>query len=392
MYGRRFSFSIVSYNYSNMNKPKHIVIDARVRRASTGRYSDRLVEHLQDIDHFHRYTILVQQGDPWKMRSKNFTTCPLPYPQFSFNPLDQLGYAWKLYRLKPDLVHFTMTQQPLLYFGKIVTTTHDLTMFRFVRRGSTPVPVFALKMFLYKVLFRWSHMKSDKIIVPTQYVADDLAAYQPSTKDKTVVTHESGELPKTGPAKRPKMIGEHDRFIMYLGTAFPHKNLPRLVEAFDILHAKHPDLKLVFVGKREKHYEELERDIQTHPSAKNIIVTGFLPDEEAKWLHEHSQAYIFPSMSEGFGLPALEAMGYGSAVVSSNATCLPELYGDAAHYFDAYDVQDMADKIDDVLTNKKLRDTLRKKARPQYEKYSWHKMAEETLIAYKEVLGETVEA
>lgn len=375
-----------------MNKPKHIVIDARVRRASTGRYSDRLVEHLQDIDHFHRYTILVQPDDPWKMRAKNFTTVPLPYPQFSYNPLDQIGYAWKLYRLKPDLVHFTMTQQPMLYFGKIVTTTHDLTMFNFVRRGTTPPAIFAFKMFLYKVLFRWSHMKSNKIVVPTKYVEDALSSYQPATKDKIVVTYESGELPKTGPAEKPSIIGEHDKFIMYLGTGFPHKNLERLVDAFDILHKKHPELKLIFVGKKEKHYEALEQLIQSHPSSKQIIVAGYLPDEQAKWLHQHCQAYIFPSMSEGFGLPALESMGYGAAVVSANVTSMPELYEDAAYYFNPYNVQDMADKINDVLTNKKLRDTLRKKARPQYEKYSWHKMAEETLTVYKEVLGETINA
>ena len=122
-----------------MTKPKHIVIDARIRRSTTGRYTDRLIEHLQKIDSFHRYTILVQPDDPWQPKAKNFTSLPCPYPQFSLNPLHQLGFAWQLYRLKPDLVHFTMTQQPLLYFGAIVTTTHDTTMYYFVRRGSTPM-------------------------------------------------------------------------------------------------------------------------------------------------------------------------------------------------------------------------------------------------------------
>src|SRR5688572_15168850 len=104
-----------------MSERKHIVIDARIRRASTGRPLDRLVEHLQDIDAYHRYTILVQPDDPWKMRSPNFHTLPCPFPQFSFNPLHELRFAWQLYRIKPDLVHFGMTQQPLLYFGNIVT-------------------------------------------------------------------------------------------------------------------------------------------------------------------------------------------------------------------------------------------------------------------------------
>lgn len=373
-------------------KPKHIVIDARIRRSSTGRYVDRLLEHLQDVDTFHRYTILLQPDDPWQPRAHNFHTLPCPYPQFSFNPLHDLAFARQLRRLQPDIVHFTMTQQPLTYFGKIVTTTHDLTMFRFVRRGTTPMPVYWLKINLYKLLMRWSHWKSARIIVPTVFVAKDVANFQPSTDHNLVVTYESAEPPLKAPAKRPAAIAEKDQFIMYLGNAFPHKNLERLVEAFDILHTKHPDLKLVLVGKKEIHYQELEQNIWGHPSSKNIIITGFLPDEETKWLYEHTLVYVFPSLSEGFGLPAMEAMAHGAPVASSDASCLPEVYGDAAHYFDATKPKDIAAKVGDVLKDKKLREQLVKNSQTQLKKYSWRRMAEETLIVYKEVLGETVDA
>ncbi|MET0779840.1 MAG: glycosyltransferase, partial [Candidatus Saccharimonadales bacterium] len=162
--------------------PHHIVIDARIRRASTGRYVDRLLQHLQAVDTFNTYTILLSEGDPWRPEADNFKTLPCPFPQFSLSPLPDLKFALLLYRLKPDLVHFTMTQQPLLYFGKIVTTTHDLTMFEFVRRGATPAPVFWLKMRLYHFLMWWSHRKSNRIIVPTRTVAGEVAAFQPFTK------------------------------------------------------------------------------------------------------------------------------------------------------------------------------------------------------------------
>jgi glycosyltransferase involved in cell wall biosynthesis len=375
-----------------MSEPRHIVIDARIRRASTGRPLDQLVEHLQDIDSFHRYTILVQPDDPWEMRKKNFATLPCPFPQFSVNPLHELRFAWQLYRLRPDLVHFGMTQQPLLYFGNIVTMTHDLTMLRFVRRGTTPLPMYKLKLGLYRFMIRWSHMKSKKIIVPTKWVAEDVARLQPGVKDRLVVTYESGELPKAGEARKPAAIGENDQFIMYLGTAFPHKNLDRLVDAFGVLYKKHPRLKLVLVGKTEKHYKELEQRVRQLPFADHVIITGFLPDKEAVWLFEHCQAYVFASLSEGFGLPALEAMSYGAPVVSSNATCLPELYGDAAHYFNPTSIKDMAEKIDEVLQDKKLQEQLVKNGREQVKLYSWHKFAEETLIVYKELLDETVDA
>lgn len=375
-----------------MPTQKHIVIDARIRRSSTGRYTDRLLEHLQNIDTFHRYTILVQPDDPWQPKAKNFSALPCRYPQFSYNPLHQFGFTKQLRELRPDLVHFTMTQQPLTFFDNIVTTTHDLTMFHFVRRGKTNKVVFAVKMALYRFLFKWSHMKSDKIIVPTKYVAQALTEYQPSTKNKIVVTYESGELPRKTKSKKPELVKANDRFIMYLGNAFPHKNLPKLVDAFDILHKRHPDLKLILVGKKEVHYEELEALVQKHPSAKNILITGFLPDEEAQWLYEHTEAYIFPSLSEGFGLPPLEAMSYGAPVVSSNATCMPEVYEEAAHYFNPHKAGDIADKVAEVLEDKQLRARLVKNGYNQLKKYSWRHMAEETLIVYKEVLDETVKA
>jgi glycosyltransferase involved in cell wall biosynthesis len=375
-----------------MSSSKHIVIDARIRRSSTGRYTDRLLEHLQHIDTYHRYTVLLQPDDPWKPKAKNFRALPCPYAQFSFNPLEQIGFLRQLKKLRPDMVHFTMTQQPLLYFGHIVTTTHDLTMFHFVRRGSTSPPVFWLKMALYRFLMRWSHMKSDRIIVPTKFVAGDIATFQPSVKDKVVVTYESAEPAFAARAVRPKQVGKKEQFIMYLGNAFPHKNLEVLFDALDILRRKRPELKLVLVGKKDVHYQELEAKALGHPAAKNIIFTGFIPDEEAKWLHEHSLAYVFPSLSEGFSLTPMEAIVHGAPVVSSDATCLPEVYQNAAHYFDARYPKDIAAKVGEVIDNQKLRNKLIANGEKLVKKHSWRKMAEETLIVYKEVLDETTDA
>ncbi len=98
--------------------------------------------------------------------------------------------------------------------------------------------------------------------------------------------------------------------------------------------------------------------------------------------------YVFPSLSEGFGLPALEAMQHGAPVASSNATCLPEVYGDAAHYFDPLDVQDMVEKIQQIMDDSDLRKQLIKKGRHQAAKYSWQRMAEQTLEVYQSVLGD----
>lgn len=368
-----------------MTTPQHIVIDARIRRSTTGRYTDRLVEHLQNIDTYHRYTILVQPDDPWRMRAPNFSTLPCRYPQFSINPLHQIGFAWQLYRLRPNLVHFTMTQQPLLYFGNIVTTTHDTTMYHFVRRGSTPILLYKMKMALYRFLVWWSHKKSQRIITPSKTVATEYITRQPFTKHKIAVTYESSEPAMAMAAKRPAGIG--DRFLLYVGTAFPHKNLPKMIDAFDIIHAKQPDMQLVITGKRdEKHLVELITWAKNHPSFNAIVFPGFVTDAELRWLYEHCTAYVFTSLSEGFGLPPLEAMAHGAPVVSSEASCMPEIYGNAAHYFDATKPTDIAAKITEVITNKTLRNTLIKNGYAQLKKYSWQTMAKETLDIYMDVL------
>jgi len=108
---------------------------------------------------------------------------------------------------------------------------------------------------------------------------------------------------------------------------------------------------------------------------------------QLRWLYENTAAYIFPSLSEGFGLPGLEAMAHGAPVVSSNATCLPEIYGNAAHYFDPLDINDIANKTNDVLTNSDLRNELIKKGKTQAAKYSWQQMAKQTLEVYKKALN-----
>lgn len=371
-----------------MKKRQHFVIDARIRRSSTGRYVDRLIEHLQDIDDFHRYTILLQPDDPWKPRSSNFTSLPCPYPQFSLNPLHQLGFARQLYSLRPDLVHFSMTQQPLLYFGNIVTTTHDTTMYHFIRRGDTPLLTYKTKLNLYKFLVWWSHRKSKRIVVPTRTVAEEFAKRQPFTKNKLVVTYEASEPPLTGKAVRPPKVPADSQFIMYVGTAFPHKNLTVLIDALPLIVKKHPKVKLILTGKTEKHYHDLHAYADKSPVRDHIIFNGFVPDESLKWLFQHTLAYVFPSLSEGFGLPPLEAMQHGTPVISSNASVMPEVYGPAAHYFDPTDPQDCASKINEVLSDKQLRQNLIQKGYAQVKKYSWRKMAEETLTVYKSTIKE----
>ena len=368
-----------------MKNPKHIVIDARIRRSSTGRYTDRLVEHLQNFDTETRYSILVEPDDKWNLKNRNFTTVPCRFKQFSFNPMDQFRFARQLRELQPDLVHFTMTQQPIPYFGKTITTTHDLTMLRYSRPGRLPVWIHQIRMMAYRFLAWWAHKKSKVIIAPTQFVADDIAQHYPGTKNKLRVTHEASDhITKI----RPKALkGTRKPFIFHVGSPFPHKNIKRLIQAFEIVKEHQPNLQLVLGGKKEQYYEKLEAWAADSPAFKSILFPGFVTDAEMRWLHENAEAYVLPSLSEGFSIPGLEAMDNGCVLISSNASCLPEVYGDAARYFDPEDVSDMARAIQEVLRDEKLQKKLRAEGKKQVKKYSWDKMAKESLAIYNEVLG-----
>ncbi len=181
----------------------------------------------------------------------------------------------------------------------------------------------------------------------------------------------------------PKL--ENTRFILYVGRPQPHKNLKRLIDTFQLIKKQSPDLRLVIVGKTDKAFELLQ-DYAQAQRAQDTIFTGFVSEGQLRWLYEHAQVYVFPSLSEGFGLPALEAMHYDLPVVSSNATCLPEVYKDAALYFDPLNINDMAEKIQTVLNNPKIAEDLATKGSALVQTYSWHRMAEQTLAVYREAL------
>lgn len=364
---------------------KHIVIDARIRRSSTGRYVDRLIEHLQKIDPVNRYTVLVQSDDRWQPKAPNFYRQACKYAQFSLNPLQQIGFASQLYRLRGDLVHFPMNQQPVLYFGRVITSTMDLTMLRFTRPGKTPLPIFWFKMLCYRFLFWFSLKKSKAIITISKYVKSDVEQHYPFTSGRITVTYCASEPALSGQAIQPEAVSKP--FIMHVGSPFPHKNIEQLIKAFETLLTETPKLQLVLAGRREYYFEQLQTQIDSSPARDNIVVTGFISDTELKWLYENTEAYALPSLSEGFGLPGLEAMVHGCPVVSSNATCLPEVYGDSAHYFDPNNVEDMSAKISEVLTDGRLRTKLIKNGHEQVKKYSWSRMAEQTLEVYKKVLS-----
>jgi glycosyltransferase involved in cell wall biosynthesis len=361
-----------------------IAIDAREWSTSTGRYVNSLVRNLEKLDSKNQYDILLkpEDMDSWEPTSSNFQKAACGYKEFSFS--EQLGFKRQLDKLKVDLVHFPMTQQPARYQGKVVTTINDLTTTRFTNPSKNRLG-FWLKQRVYIWLTRHVAKKSEALITYSQFVKDDVVQFAKISPEKVTVIPLAADPIKDEPEPLHALDGK--RFIMYVGRPLPHKNLERLIEAFVKIKATHPDVVLVLAGKKDSIYRQIQSDVARR-TIKNVVFTDFVTEGRLRWLYENCSAYIFPSLSEGFGLPGLEAMIHGAPVVSSNATCLPEVYGDAAHYFDPTDIQGMADAINEVLTDKDLRQDLIKKGREQTVKYSWQRTAEQTLDVYKQVLAE----
>ena len=360
-----------------------IVIDARESGTSTGRYIDKLIEYLHKLDSEFDFTILTKQtrADHLKSIAPNFEVLESDCKEFTFE--EQLSFLKQLKSLNANLVHFGATHQPVLYNGRAVTTIHDLTTARFKNPAKNRL-VFNFKQAVYKWVVKRVAKKSVHIIVPSHFVKRDVAQYAKIDPRKISVIYDAADHIVTSAQPLPGLAPQS--YIMYVGRPLPHKNLKRLMEAYSIIRNTRSGIKLVLVGKRDKLYEEHYRwALKEH--IEGVVFTGFVNDATLRWLYENTAAYIFPSLSEGFGLPGLEAMAHRAPVVSANTTCLPEIYGDAAEYFDPENIRDMVRAISLVIENPARTQQLIRLGSLQAKKYSWQKTAEQTLEVYRKSLN-----
>ena len=199
-------------------------------------------------------------------------------------------------------------------------------------------------------------------------------------------------LAKSGKSQRSNVLEKFSirkPFLIYVGNAYPHKNLEKLLEAFKILtmnyELKTRNLKLILVCSRDVFWQRLAKQMHDQKLNDSVLMTGYIPARELSVLFRQAKAYVFPSLSEGFGIPGLNAMAAGLPVVCSNIPTLKEVYGDAAMYFNPHSPKDIAAKIQEVITDQQLRSDLIENGREQVQKYSWLKMARQTLRVYESV-------
>lgn len=306
----------------------------------------------------------------------------------------QLRLSSALMRDKPDVLWMPMHNIPYFRSGKLktVVTIHDLAFKYF--------PEMFTKRELWKLNFLagLAIERCDKIITISESSKKDILKFYPDiTSDKIrVIPHgfdgsvfaQERDLQKEKAVKNELQID--GRYALYVGAIQPRKNLETLLRAFEKVKStgKYTDLKLVLAGEKAWLWENVFFQIENSPYGKDIITPGRIKFEDLGHLMRGSHFFCFPSLYEGFGIPILEAFAAGVPVISADNSSLPEVAGDAALYFSGKNAEQLAEKIDELMTNDQLRDELIKKGKARAENFSWKKCARETLKCFKDVAGE----
>ncbi|MDD5732031.1 MAG: glycosyltransferase family 1 protein [Patescibacteria group bacterium] len=392
-----------------MEKKKFkIGIDARLYQipGGIGRYCRELINGLEKVsassadrdDQNEYYIFLNKEGyGLYNPSQPNFHKVMANVGWYGFSEQLKMPGIWN--SVKPDLMHFTHFNKSIFYRRcPYVVTIHDLTYSIVAKEGmkisKLPPLIFEIKQFVYERVIKDVIKKARRIIVPSYNSKKDIISAYKIKGDKVAVTYESVDASFSPDEKRETFKDLNNRFgimkenyFIYVGNASPHKNLKRLILAFDILAKEKKDFQLVLAGKKEKFYKALEEWVAKDGIGDGrIIFTGVVTDDELQALLANSYACTFPSLAEGFGIPPLEAMSSGTPILTSATSCLPEVCENAAIYFNPYLPESIAEKMKMIIENPKMREDFIKAGLNHIKKFSWEKMAEETREVYMSVL------
>lgn len=362
-----------------------ILIDARLyglENAGLGRYTTNLIAGLSKTDKKNEYAVILRKKyydsitlpDNWKKVLGDFRHYSLE---------EQIRLPNIIASEKPDLTHFVHFNVPITFNGKFVVTVHDMLMHKFAGLAATslPAPIYLFKQLIYRVVFRNAVKKSAAIVVPSESVKKEIVKYYKIDPSKIKVTYEGVDgnigVKEKENVKKP--------YFVYTGNAYPHKNLARLIEAVVLLN-KNIEKKatLAIASSRGVFTKRLEKEIDKLKAGGFVKLLGFVPDDKLGFLYKNSEAFVFPSLSEGFGLPGLEAMSAGTIVLASDIPVFREIYKDNATYFNPLDFSSIETAMRNVLSlNGDIRSEKISNSQKFIKRYSWEKMARETLSIYE---------
>ncbi len=369
-----------------------IGIDARLyNQAGIGRYISELIKGLEKIDNKNDYIIFLYKDafEAWQPSNPHFQKILAPY--LWYTPAEQIYFPLQLYKYKLDLMHFPHFNVPFFYKRKFIVTIHDLLLFKFkTTHASTKHPlIFWLKYIGYKFIIKNAIIQSHKIIAVSEYTKNAILQYFKIPQQKITTIYEG--VYQLSPS-RPPNPKNHDilskynlkkPYFLYVGSAYPHKNLDMLVGVFKDLIATNPNLQLILVGNIDFFYKKLYNKIKELNLVKNIILTNKVSDIELSALYQNAYAYISASLYEGFGLPQLEALSNDTPVLSSNAAALPEILGNSALFFNPQNKENILAAIQTIQQQPELRTELIQKGRLWIKQYNSETMVQKTYDYYQ---------
>jgi len=374
-----------------------IGIDARFYGGSfgkgLGRYTEKLLEYFDKINPPYEFIVFLRQENFdafWPAHPEKFKKVLAPFHWYSYG--EQILFPRLIKRQKVDLMHFPHFNVPIFSRVPFVVTVHDLiiTHYPTIKATTLGPAAYALKQIGYHTVIRHAVNKSRKIIAVSEFTKNDIIDSFGANPEKISVTYEAADAPIDLTKRESSEIVLNkfkvkQPYILYVGNAYPHKNIGGLIKAFKIIKDK--NLSLVLVGKEDYFYRRVKKEAEKEDALEGVNFTGFVSDEELAALYRNARLYCFPSFYEGFGLPPLEAMTYGVPVVSSDRSCLPEILKDAAEYFNPDDLDQTAKILYDISSNESRRADLIKKGYEQVKKYSWERCARETLAIYNGIFN-----
>jgi glycosyltransferase involved in cell wall biosynthesis len=289
---------------------------------------------------------------------------------------------------KIDLFHATDYLIPRFSQIPVVATLHDAIMLKHPEWCNPRLR--KIKNFLLKRSINWA----THVIAISQTMVPELVNYWGVSENKISVVHQgisNGWLEKITPAKKKQMLDKfhlEENFILTVGTLQPRKNFIRIIQAYDALpqdlQKKH---KLVLVGKEGWQSHDTLQEIKKIVSKKRAVWLKYVTLEELRVLYQSAKLFLFPSLSEGFGAPILEAFASNVPVITSNISCLPEIAGEAAYFVNPFNTIEIKQAIHTLLTNPDLCADLIKRGECRVRQFTLQKCAEETIKVYQKVIS-----
>jgi glycosyltransferase involved in cell wall biosynthesis len=359
-------------------------LDQGYRSAGIHWYIHNLLQHLPEADPAVDYTVFLRdQGYPQRAGLR-FQPSDLPTHRPPVRFLwEQAVQPWAARRAGLDLLHCPAFVGPLAGAVPFVVTVHDLS-FRLFPEGFRG----ANRTYL-QILTARSMRRARRVIAVSESTRQDLVRLYGLAPDRVDVVY-NGVDAAFRPLPLEKVIafrarkGLPERFLLFVGTLEPRKNIVRLVEAYARLPK--PRSPLVLVGGKGWFYDQVFLRVEDLDLADEVFFVGYVPAEELPWWYNAAAALVYPSLYEGFGLPALEAMACGTPVVTSTTSSLPEVVGQAGILVEPTDVAALTAALQRVLQDGALRAQMRTAGLAQAARFSWPRAASATVKSYRQAL------